>query len=217
MGTLGVFLQYLLNDPQYFVAWIVIVVFSICLHELFHALAAYWQGDDTAKTQGYFTMNPLVHLGIPSLVFLVLLGLCWGACPVNPSKFRHPYSQAIVSFAGPFANLLLMVLSVVLLLVAVNFGVPGVTDATAQQVFWFFNLAALCNAALFLLNMIPLPPLDGHAIAENFIPALQGFYAKIQGVGILILFGLFYLGLGKGFWMASAGMVHGLVFLLGGL
>jgi Zn-dependent protease len=212
-----VFLQYLLNDPQYFISWIVIVVFSICLHELFHALAAYWQGDDTAKRQGYFTMNPLVHLGVPSLVFLVLLGLCWGACPVNPSKFRHPYSQAIVSFAGPFANLLLLVLSVVLLLVAVNFGVPGVTDATAQKVFWFFNLAALCNAALFLLNMIPLPPLDGHSIAENFVPALRGFYSKIQGVGILILFGLFYLGLGKGFWLASAGMVHGLVLLLGGV
>ena len=104
------FLRYLLTDSQYFIWWVTISVFSVCLHELFHALAATYEGDDTPKQLGYLTLNPLVHMGQQSLIILLLTGMCWGLCPVNPRKFRHRYGDALVAFAGPFANLLLMIL-----------------------------------------------------------------------------------------------------------
>ena len=101
------FLTYLFNNPQFYIYWIVIIIFSICVHEFSHALVAYWQGDDTAKKQGYFTINPMVQMGKISLLCVLIFGLCWGACPVDPNKMKHKYSDALVSFAGPFSNFVL--------------------------------------------------------------------------------------------------------------
>lgn len=202
------FIENLFTDFQYFFFWVTIVVFSTCLHELFHALAASWQGDDTAKDLGYFTMNPLVHMGLPSLLILFLMGLCWGACPVNPSRFKHRYSDAIVAFAGPFANLLLVFVSL-FLLGRVEAGGLGFLPPHAQvNMEKFLHLAALCNAALFILNMIPLPPLDGSTVMARLVPAVRGFYEQIQGGGFVMLFLLFYLpfGFGSWFWGTAANL-----------
>lgn len=63
---------------------------SIVIHELAHGFAAISQGDRTPISQGHITLNPVVHMGWPSLIFLVIAGIAWGQMPVNPSKFRYP-------------------------------------------------------------------------------------------------------------------------------
>lgn len=191
------FFEYLFTDFQYFFWWVTIAVFSVCVHELFHALAAYYEGDDTAKQLGYFTLNPMVHMGPQSLIILMLTGMCWGLCPVTPSKFRHKYGDALVSFAGPFANLLLMVL----------FALLGIAVIIAGQFHWlpqtpainlehFCLMASRANAAFFLLNMLPVPPLDGHSIVANFFPGMREFYVRLGSAGYMLILLLMWLPIG---------------------
>ena len=95
-------------DKQLFFGCVVVtVVISIVLHELAHGWAAIWQGDDTPRVMGHMTPDPLVHMGGFSLLMLVLVGLAFGAMPVNPRNFRSKYGDALVSAAGPAMNFLL--------------------------------------------------------------------------------------------------------------
>jgi Zn-dependent protease len=199
------FFNYLFTDSQFFFWWITIAVFSVCVHELFHALAAYCEGDDTAKKLGYFTLNPMVHMGPQSLIILMFTGMCWGLCPVNPSKFRHKYGDALVSFAGPFANLLLMV-AFTCLGFASTYLYTSETQTVNVNFQNFCAMAAKANAAFFLLNMIPLPPFDGHSIAANFVPGLRDFYARMGNAGLAFIFLLFWLpvGIGEKFWQLAS-------------
>jgi len=191
------FIQNLFTDFQFFFWWFTIMVLSVCVHEFFHAWAAHYEGDDTAKQAGFFTLNPMVHMGPASLIILVLTGMCWGACPVNPNRFRHRYGDALVAFAGPFANLLLMVLFALATLITLH--APHM--ALSEKLIEFCRLASMLNAALFLLNMIPLPPLDGHAVVRNFFPETAGFYNQIGFAGYLIVFvALSIPVLGHAFW-----------------
>ncbi len=212
------FIQYLFTDFQLFLWGVTIVVLSVCTHEFFHALAAYYEGDDTAKRAGYFTINPMVHMGPQSIILLLLTGMCWGSCPVNPARFRHKYGDALVAFAGPFANLLLMVLFALLIFAAPWIVLPfGASPVMAENLSRFFQMATTTNAALFILNMIPFPPLDGHSIVMNFFPGTRPFYASLGPMGFGLLMILMFLGLGKILW-ASAYMLSGLcVMLCGGL
>lgn len=203
------FFEYLFTDSQYFLWWVIIATASICLHELFHALAAYWEGDSTAKDLGYFTLNPLKHMGGASLVMLMLTGMCWGLCPVNPSKFRHKYGDALVSFAGPFANLLLMTLSslLMLLLAATMGSSPSSLQVNLLQ---FLQLAAVANAAFFIFNLLPIPPLDGHSILSSFFPRMKPVYENLGNAGFLLLFLLFMMpGASKLFWGSAETLSRG--------
>ncbi|MBX2861764.1 MAG: site-2 protease family protein [Vampirovibrio sp.] len=202
------FIESLFTDPQYYFWVILIVMFSVCLHELFHALAASWEGDDTAKDAGYFTMNPLVHMGKESLVILALFGFCWGLTPVNPSRFRHRYGEALVAFAGPFANLLLLVVfsagAVYLLLSGALASQPSVED----NVFRFLQIGAVFNAFLFLFNLIPVPPLDGFTVLADIVPATRSWQQGFLGrYGFIVIIGLFWLGLGSIFFGQARAMV----------
>ena len=82
-------------------SWAFWVIFSITLHELGHGWAAIRQGDDTPRRFGRMTLNPLVHMGVPSLVMFALIGIAWGAMPVEPSRFRWGRrGRVLVSAAG---------------------------------------------------------------------------------------------------------------------
>jgi Zn-dependent protease len=208
------FLQKLFTDPLVFLWWLLIAVFSVCVHELFHALAAYWQGDTTARDRGYFTLNPLVHMGAPSILILLLTGMCWGSCPVNPSRFRHHYSDALVSFAGPFANLLLMALTA--FLAALLFVIPPswlLSPSLAENLGSFLNMASLMNGTLFLLNMIPIPPLDGFGVLAYFVPGTRRAFASVEAYMFPILFFLLMLGLGQFLWSGGSILSHSVFYL----
>src|SRR3989338_4535636 len=101
-------LNLLFQDPMLFVAWLLAILYGITVHEFAHALAAYWQGDDTAKQAGRLTLNPLVHIDAIGILMLILAGFGWGRpTPVNPNNLkRGKFSDNLVSLAGVAVNLL---------------------------------------------------------------------------------------------------------------
>lgn len=199
------FIEYIFKDFQFYFFVILIAGTSVVLHELAHAFAAFSQGDDTAKKLGYFTLNPIVHMGKTSIIILLLFGICWGACPVTPEKFKHRYSNAFVSFAGPLANILLVFLFAFLGVLTINSGSTTLPANVINNLEKFFWIGSYLNVALFLFNMIPLPPLDGASIVQNILPDTSEFYHKIGPNGFMVVFLLLWIpGVGKTFWGFAA-------------
>lgn len=94
------------------ISWVFWVIFSICLHELGHGVAAIWQGDDTPVRLNRMTMNPLVHMGGMSLLAFAIIGIAWGVMPTTPSKYRWGRRGNVpVAAAGPVVNLILALIA----------------------------------------------------------------------------------------------------------
>jgi len=148
------------------------IVPSIVLHEVSHGYVAYLFGDPTAKENHRLTLNPLRHVDpfgtvlLPAL--LIISGLpAFGYAkpvPVNISRLRKPRSQSLyVSLAGPLVNVLLS---------ALGFGICELAIHVTRNQFTFDvgEYLGLVNLTLAVFNMIPIPPLDGSAIIERFVP-----------------------------------------------
>ncbi|MGK7927174.1 MAG: site-2 protease family protein [Spirulina sp.] len=162
------FIERLLTEPLFFFRIVLIVVLSITLHELAHGWAALSQGDDTPEISGHMTPNPIVHMGWPAVIFLCLAGIAWGAMPVNPSKFRFPrLGHIFVSAAGPFMNLSLAILFIVILKLYLILPLGKMLSID------FLALGASINLRLFLFNLLPIPPLDGFSICSEIFPGLK--------------------------------------------
>ncbi|MEM7713817.1 MAG: site-2 protease family protein [Cyanobacteria bacterium P01_A01_bin.68] len=175
------FINVLFDDPIFFLRYIVIIIISITLHELAHGFAAIGQGDNTPQKAGHITLNPVVHMGVQSIIFLCLAGISWGQMPVNSDKFRNGrISDIIVSAAGPLTNLALGILFASLLVIFYNSGLVSKD---------FLYLAARVNFTLFLLNILPIPPLDGFHIYSNIFPSLKKLQDSPIGLfGLVIVF-----------------------------
>ena len=182
------------------VAWIFWVLASISLHELAHGWAAMLEGDDTPRSTGHLTLNPVVHMGVPSIVVFLIIGIAWGMMPVNPYKFRHgKWGRIFVSAAGPMMNLLIAFVTLTAL---------GIVDAKAEDteqvhhlvVFLFWG--GFLNLVLFALNLLPIPPLDGSTILANFFPQIAKLYAKPQAamIGLFLMLMLVYSNAGGLMW-----------------
>ena len=141
-----------------YIMWVTVVMFSICLHEAAHAYVAMKQGDPTAANHGHLSLNPIKQMGTFSIIMLLLIGIAWGAVPVDPRRMRHKYSEALVSFAGPAANLLLFFAFCVLYTIFKN----HVNVVTFNQMFF---VGAVLN--IFLLEHHP----DSMA-SSNSMPAI---------------------------------------------
>ncbi|MEL7355605.1 MAG: site-2 protease family protein [Cyanobacteria bacterium J06560_6] len=184
-------LHYLSSSPFTFLSLAVIIIFSITLHELAHGEAAIAQGDNTPTKTGHMTLNPVVHMGWPSLVFLLIAGVAWGQMPVNPDRFREGRrGRILVAAAGPLSNLALAFIS----LVFYNFEKMAMTETSFLAEFWY--LAAGTNLMLFFFNLLPLPPLDGFQIAKEFFPGFKAFEGSQFGLFSLMLLSI--LGLLEG-------------------
>ncbi|ELS03055.1 Zn-dependent protease [Xenococcus sp. PCC 7305] len=199
-------IEYLFSSLILFVRIVTILIFSICLHELGHGIAAIYQGDDTPIKQGHMTLNPIVHMGVPSLIFLVLVGMAWGAMPVNPHKFRDPkWGHVIVSAAGPATNFVLAIVAVSLIKISGGNFLENIIS------FDFLRLIALFNFALGMFNLLPIPPLDGFHVASEFFPEMKSFANSQAAMGLLMI--LFITGAGSVFFTISNMMVKFLVNL----
>lgn len=219
--------------------WVFWVLFSISLHELAHGWAAIWEGDDTPIVQQRMTLNPLVQMGGTSLLVFALVGIAWGMMPVNPYRFRHrKYGDAIVSAAGPAMNLLLAIISGLGLVAMIRF-VAGIEwpgfDAPwgayvllakdenlprwQQAMVLFFATGFMLNVVLLLLNLLPVPPLDGSRIAASFSRRLDALYRhpEMAHYSIFAVFAVFYL-VGDRMWkftfFLGGHMVNGLLRIL---
>jgi len=193
-----------LIDPQTFdivkVALIVgFVILSLSIHEWAHAWTAHKFGDDTAKSMGRMTPNPIVHIdpimtiAVPALLFLTT-GFVFGGAkpvPVDPRNFKHPHAaNAVVAAAGPISNAVLAFLFVLAWHVAVTVG----GYETNQLLPEVLSLSALLNVLLAVFNLIPIPPLDGSRIVMWLLPkSARPGYAMLESFGILIVIALLFM------------------------
>lgn len=157
------------------IQFIVILLISIDLHELAHALTANALGDPTPARNGQLSLNPFVHMdqfGILLLVITSLIGtpFTWGRTFVQPQnlKFGPQRGGAIVALAGPLTNLAVaVVLGTVLRL---SF---GGTISLPSNYTTFISYGFYINLVLFAINLIPIPPLDGFSIVSGLLTARQ--------------------------------------------
>ena len=202
----GWWISDLLNDPSingqvWVVSWTVWVLISICLHELAHGWTAIKLGDDTPRLAGHMTWNPMVHMGPYSLFLFVFIGIAWGAMPVNPSRLRGRYADAIVSLAGPLMNLVLATLALAGLLLWMPLCdgqlISSFTIAKplSENMATFLHLGAMLNIVLMLFNLLPVPPLDGGRILMDVMPSyrrvMQSENGRWVALGVFVIFFVF--------------------------
>lgn len=193
-------IQLLQEDPGQYFAIVIVVIVSIVLHELAHGITAIKFGDRTPIETGHMTLNPLVHMGGLSLILLAVAGFAWGQMPVNPSRMRGKYADFWVSFAGPIMNVILAVLGVVGLGL-LNAYADGESRLVINAKLLLFYLG-LMNFALAILNLIPVPPLDGSHMLANVSRGYRNLITGDTGRGFATA-ALFAVFLGAGTFIFS--------------
>lgn len=168
--------------------WLLLVI-CISIHEAAHAIAADKIGDNTPRLQGRVTLNPLAHIDPIGTVliplFMILFSpaiaiLGWGKpVQVNPRNFRHKVrDDLIITMAGPLSNLALALGAVLLGAVVLRF-YPDFDRLFVQFIFM--------NVALFVFNMIPVPPLDGSHVLRHAVGMGEEAYLNLCRYGFIIL------------------------------
>ncbi|HFD04533.1 MAG TPA: site-2 protease family protein [Firmicutes bacterium] len=181
------------------VTQIVILFFSIILHEVAHGYVAFLKGDDTAYKRGRLTLNPLPHIDLfgtillPLFMYFMKFKFLFGwakPVPINPNNLKNPQKDLVlIGAAGPAANLVLMILFWGIYKAAVYYKL-GVTFATGAA----FGIAI--NLLLLLFNAIPIPPLDGSRVFGGLLRGkLYDYYLKLDKFGFIIIIILLYVGL----------------------
>lgn len=163
----------------------VIVIFSIILHEVAHGFVANWLGDPTAKYEGRLTLNPIPHIDpigsivVPGLALLsgspFLLG--WAKpVPVNPYNLAYgKWGEALTAFAGPGINILIAI--------AAGLSVRFAGDAVSGEFLTIAFIIVAANLSLAVLNLLPLPPLDGSKIVAAVLPPTLYFrYRELENL-----------------------------------
>jgi len=147
----------LFESPLLFLMVAVAILLALSIHEYFHAWTAYFLGDPTAKYAGRLTINPIAHLDPMGTLLLFFIGIGWGKpVPINPLNFRdRKRGDLLVGLAGPGSNFL-MALAVGLILRFIEISNPGLV--------FFLAFFVWINLVLGLINMMPVPPLDGSHI-----------------------------------------------------
>ncbi len=180
---MNIFIAELVQNPEYF--WLVTlsVIPSICLHEYFHAQVALWCGDDTAARSGHLTLNPLRQMGWISLILFLVIGIAWGMVPVD--RRRLSKRQAVlVSFAGPFMNF-----SLALLAWCACIFLPGLVlqEKIPALLFQYVFCLGTFNIVLFVINMLPIPGLDGWNMLFEFIRFRPVTSEFVKGAMLLLM------------------------------
>ncbi|WP_394547715.1 site-2 protease family protein [Priestia aryabhattai] len=158
------FLAFSLQDLPYVVMTLIV---AFTLHEFAHAYVAYLFGDHTAKKQGRLTLSPLAHLDPFGTLLLIIAGFGWAKpVPVNRYFFKKPRLAGIlVSIAGPFSNLLLAFIGLLIYYLMNNAAVDN------DALYRFFTLFIQINLTLGVFNLLPFPPLDGYRVIEDLVPS----------------------------------------------
>jgi len=192
-----------LNISIRILAWTVPVIYAITLHEVAHGTVAYYLGDVTAKRAGRLTINPLKHVDpVGSIIIPVFLlwfsGFIFGwakPVPVNEKNLSSPKRDIIlVAAAGPAAN---FVMSIIWAIVMKLGYMLSVTQPDAGLILVYMGAAGIfINAAVMMLNLLPLPPLDGGRILIGLLPErFSLLIRKIEPWGFVILVAMIITGL----------------------
>jgi Zn-dependent protease len=191
-----------------------VIIFSLTVHEFFHAWTANRLGDPTARHMGRMTLNPMAHLDLFGTLMLFLSGFRFGwakPVPVNPYNLRRPRRDDFwVSAAGPLSNL-----GLARILAGAN--MIGHYEALDRIIF----LSLMINTSLAFFNLLPLYPLDGSHIFRNILPeeygpVLDQIYRVSPMVLILLIMSgfIFHVSI---IWMILGPFVRGTVYLFAGI
>ena len=187
--------------------WILPVVFAITVHEVAHGWIAKRYGDNTASMLGRLTLNPIKHIDlmgtliIPGLLLITGTGFIFGwakPVPVDPRNFKNPrHDMAIVALAGPVSNILM----------ATGWALIARLGTIIELQSEFISLPLIytgiagisINLVLAMLNLLPIPPLDGSRILTGILPNYWAWqYNRLERFGFVILLLLLYTNiLGK--------------------
>lgn len=178
----------------YIVCVIISIVISLTVHEFMHAYVGHLLGDDTASKAGRISLNPFDHIDpfmtvILPIATILIFGvpiLAAKPVPFNPQwvKFDE-FGSALISIAGPLSNLVLAFIGAFFAQFVVGESVIGIFLST------FFTL----NVAVFVFNILPIPPLDGSRVLYAFAPEpVRNFFDMIEPYGMFIIFGLILMG-----------------------
>ena len=213
-----------LSLMQRIAVWALPVIFAITVHEAAHGWMARRLGDPTAMMLGRLTLNPIKHIDPVGTVLVPLLLMLtspfifgWAKpVPVTWKNLKHPKrDMALVAAAGPFANLLMAVLWVVVLKVGVVLGDQFPLAATFLR--YVGQAGVFINLILMVLNLIPIPPLDGGRVLSGLLPGpLSWQLNRLESVGLIILVVLLVSGiLGEIMGPVVLGLQSALYFLVG--
>ena len=210
-------------DPIFLLTAIVVLLFSLSIHESAHAWTADRLGDATGRSLGRVTLNPLAHIDpIGSIVFplvgLVMGGVIFGwakPVPVNTRYLQNPRrDHLLIAAAGPVSNVaaglaFLIGLKILLLLdPSVAWGAH-----TLHPLFLFCSVGLLINVILAVFNFLPIPPLDGSWILSGLLPDnLSVLFESVRPYGFALLILLLVSGVLGGIFGPVLGFVESLVF-----
>lgn len=169
------------------------VLFAITLHEAAHGYVARYFGDMTAYAAGRISLNPLRHIDPIGTVLLPLLTLFVGGIlfgwakpvPVNFAALRRPKKDMLwVALAGPAANLFMALFWGLIMKLAMM----NPSNYFAEPLIGMADIGVTINVILLVLNLLPLPPLDGGRIAVSLLPHRQAYkLSRIEPYGMVIL------------------------------
>ncbi len=192
------------------------VIFAITVHEAAHGYAARYFGDMTAHNAGRITLNPLKHIDpfgtilLPALT-IMLGGILFGwakPVPVNFGRLRNPKKDMLwVAAAGPASNLVMAILWALVIKFSLD-----VSEMFAVPMALMGKAGVAINIVLMVLNLLPLPPLDGGRIAVSLLPHnLARPFAQLERYGFIILIVLLFTGVLSKILDPLIGLVYGLI------
>lgn len=179
---------------QRIVVWVLPVIFAITVHEVAHGWAAKTRGDKTAWMLGRLTLNPIKHIDpfgtilLPGLLLITGSSFVFGwakPVPVNSRNFRNPnWDMAYVAAAGPVSNLIMALGWAFIARLGIIIGQDQITIP-----FIYMGVAGISiNLVLALVNLIPIPPLDGGRILSALLPGKWSWYLnQVERYGFVIL------------------------------
>lgn len=214
-----------MNMVQVIAIWALPVLFAITVHEVSHGWVAKQLGDPTAMMLGRLTLNPLKHIDpigtvIVPLVLLMLGGFIFGwakPVPVTYENLRNPKrDMALVAAAGPLSNLIMAIGWALIMKIAFMMGES--MSWLAWPLIYMGQAGIMINAVLMLLNLLPLPPLDGGRVMAGVLPGpLAWKFSRIEPYGLMIMVLLLASGMLGKILGPPLQMMQALLFSLAGI
>jgi len=190
-----------LSAIQRIVVWILPVIFAITVHEVAHGWVAKKYGDNTASRLGRLTLNPIKHVDllgtviVPGLLLMTGTGFIFGwakPVPVDASNFKRPLQDmAIVALAGPVSNLIMALIWALIIRLGIFIGTNA--EAISLPLIYTGVAGISINLVLAMINLLPIPPLDGSRILTGILPNYWAWqYNRLERYGFILLLVLLY-------------------------